>query len=124
MHSALGVLGVTGFLMKDLRANPLDYVEGGKLSARRQELSSMLDSTDPNLRPFAGRGGRMIVTIGTNDTLASPSAQLDYYKAPRGSRWLRQVLSHSPGRSQPGRFGVCDRRRRTTGREHTDCKRL
>ena len=81
MHSALGVLGVTGFLMKDLRANPLDYVEGGKLSARRQELSSMLDSTDPNLRPFAGRGGRMIVTIGTNDTLASPGAQLDYYQA-------------------------------------------
>ena len=29
MHSHLGVLGVTGFLMKNLSANPLDYVEGG-----------------------------------------------------------------------------------------------
>ena len=33
MHSHLGVLGVTGFLMRDLAANPLDYVEGGALNA-------------------------------------------------------------------------------------------
>src|SRR5687767_2895663 len=79
MHSHLGVLGVTGFLMKDLAANPLDYVEGGALNARRQQLSAMLDSTNPDLGAFAKRGGKMIVTIGTNDTLASPGAQLDYY---------------------------------------------
>ena len=72
----------------------------------------MLDSTDPNLRPFGGRGGRMIVTIGTNDTLASPGAQLDYYQALIDAWAARQW------------FGDCDRRRRTTGREHTDCKRL
>src|SRR6185436_16260935 len=81
MHSHLGVLGVTGFLMRDVRANPLDYEEGGQLNARRIDLSKVLDSTDPDLRPFARRGGRMIVTIGTNDTLASPGAQLDYYQA-------------------------------------------
>ena len=39
MHSHLGVLGVTGFLMKNLAANPLDYVEGGPLNRRREELS-------------------------------------------------------------------------------------
>ena len=81
MHSHLGVLGVTGFLMKDLSANPLDYVEGGPFNARRQQLSAMLDSTNPDLAPFVKRGGKMIVTIGTNDTLASPGAQLDYYQA-------------------------------------------
>ena len=27
------------------------------------------------------RGGKMIVTIGTNDTLASPGSQLDYYQS-------------------------------------------
>jgi feruloyl esterase len=81
MHSHLGVLGVTGFLMRDVNANPLDYVEGGPLNARRIELSRILDSTDPDLTPFARRGGRMIVTIGTNDTLASPGAQLDYYES-------------------------------------------
>ena len=81
MHGHLGVLGVTGFLMRDLSANPLDYVEGGPLNRRREELSAVLDSTDPDLRRFARRGGRMIVTIGTDDTLASPGAQLDYYQA-------------------------------------------
>jgi Tannase and feruloyl esterase len=81
MHGHLGVLGVTGFLMRDLRANPLDYVEGGPLNRRRGELSAVLDSTDPDLRPFTRRGGKMIVTIGTDDTLASPGAQLDYFQA-------------------------------------------
>jgi hypothetical protein len=81
MHSQLGVLGVTGFLMKDPKANPLDYVEGGNLNARRLELSQILDSTNPDLEPFLKRGGKIIVAIGTNDTLASPGAQLDYYEA-------------------------------------------
>ena len=81
MHSHLGVLGVTGFLMQNLAANPLDYVEGGPFNARREAISRDLDSTNADLRTFAARGGRMIVTIGTNDTLASPGAQLDYYQA-------------------------------------------
>jgi len=81
VHSHLGVLGVTGFLMRNLAANPLDYQEGGRWNRRREELSRMLDATDADLRPFARRGGKMIVTIGTNDTLASPGAQLDYYQS-------------------------------------------
>ena len=81
MHSHLGALGVTGFLMKDLAANPLDYVEGGKWSARRAELSAWLDAFNPDLSAFEKRGGKMIVAIGTNDTLASPGSQLDYYQA-------------------------------------------
>jgi pimeloyl-ACP methyl ester carboxylesterase len=81
MHSHLGILGVVGYLMRDLEANPLDYVEGGRFNARREQISPWLDSTDPDLSAFARRGGKMIVTIGTNDTLASPGAQLDYYQA-------------------------------------------
>jgi feruloyl esterase len=81
MHSQLGALGVIGFLMKDLSANPLDYVEGGKWAARRAEISAWLDSTNPDLSAFEKRGGKMIVAIGTNDTLASPGAQLDYYQS-------------------------------------------
>jgi feruloyl esterase len=81
MHSHLGVLGVTGFLMQNLTANPLDYVEGGQWKARRLQLSEWLDSTNPDLSKFAAHGGKMIVTIGTNDTLASPGAQLDYYQS-------------------------------------------
>jgi feruloyl esterase len=81
MHSHLGALGVTGFLMKNLTANPLDYTEGGALDLRRHELSAILDATNPDLSAFQKRGGKMIVTIGTNDTLASPGTQLDYYQS-------------------------------------------
>jgi hypothetical protein len=81
MHSHLGVLGVTGFLMKDIKANPLDYVEGGALDTRRREISMSLDSTNPELGAFYKRGGKLIVVSGTNDTLASPGAQLDYYES-------------------------------------------
>ncbi len=81
MHAHLGVLGVTGFLMQDLAANPLDYVEGGPLAARRLELSAWLDGTDPDLSAFSAAGAKAIVTIGTDDTLASPGAQLDYYQS-------------------------------------------
>jgi len=81
MHSHLGVLGVTGFLMQDLEANPLDYVEGSEFETRRHELSEWLDGTDPDLSAFRHRGGKMIVAIGTNDTLASPGAQLNFYQS-------------------------------------------
>ena len=81
MHAHLGVLGVVGFLMQDLKANPLDYVEGGALNARREQISRWLDSTNPDLTAFYQRGGKLIITIGTNDTLASPGAQLDYYQS-------------------------------------------
>lgn len=81
MHSQLGILGVTGFLMQNLSANPLDYVEGGPLNQRREQISQWLDSTDPDLSALYRRGGKMIVTIGTDDTLASPGAQFDYYQS-------------------------------------------
>jgi hypothetical protein len=80
-YSSLGILGVTAFLMGDVQANPLDYVEGGKFEARRQELSAILDATNPDFAAFAKRSGKMILTIGTNDTLASPGSQLDLYQA-------------------------------------------
>jgi len=81
MHSHLGVLGVTGFLMQNVGANPLDYVEGGPLNARRVELSQVLDSTNPDLSAFQKRGGKLLVAVGTNDTLASSGAQIAYYQS-------------------------------------------
>jgi feruloyl esterase len=81
MHSHLGILGVTGFLMRDLTANPLDYVEGGPLNKRRVELSAIVDSTNPDLAPYRKHGGKLIVVIGTNDTLSSPGAQMAYFQA-------------------------------------------
>jgi feruloyl esterase len=80
LYTWMGQLGVTGFLMKNLNANALDYTER-PYAERRRELSAILDSTSPDLSAFRARGGKMIVAVGTNDTLASPGAQLDYYQS-------------------------------------------
>jgi len=93
LHTHLGVLGVTGFLMRDLGGNPLEFTEAA-FAARRRQVSEWLDATDADLSRFADRGGRMIVTIGTDDTLASPGAQLDYY----------QSLLDTMGRERVDRF--------------------
>ena len=81
MFSHLSVPGVTGRLMRNLNGNPLDYVDTPELLERWQALSEILDSTNPDLSAFHRRGGKMIVVIGTNDTLASPGAQLDYFQS-------------------------------------------
>jgi hypothetical protein len=81
VHTHLGILGVTGFLFQDLAANPLDYVEGGPLNARRVQISEHLDATHPDLTSFYNQGGKLIAMVGTNDSLASPGAQLDYYQS-------------------------------------------
>ena len=80
-YTFLGTLGVTGFLMQDLKANSLDYVEGGRLNKRREEISEWLDGTNPDLSAFYKRGGKIIITIGTMDNTASSGAQLDYYQS-------------------------------------------
>jgi feruloyl esterase len=81
VHSSLGVLGVTGFLMQDPSANPLDYAEGKAMNKRRKQLSEWLDATNPDLSAFYKRGGKIILTVGTQDFIASSGAQLDYYQA-------------------------------------------
>ena len=81
LHSSLGTLGVTGFLMQNIKANPLDYVEGGQWNKRREQISAWLDSDNPDLSAFYTNGGKIIVSIGTMDNIASPGAQLDYYQS-------------------------------------------
>jgi feruloyl esterase len=81
VHTSLGTLGVTGFLMQDIKANPLDYIEGGPLNKRREEISEWLDATNPDLSAFYKHGGKIIITVGTMDNIASSGAQLDYYQS-------------------------------------------
>jgi pimeloyl-ACP methyl ester carboxylesterase len=80
IHTSLGTLGVTGFLMQDINANPLDFDEKA-LFDRRIEISDWLDATDPDLSDFYRKGGKIIMTIGTMDMIASSGAQLDYYQS-------------------------------------------
>ena len=50
-------------------------------ATRRRSRGRPCDATNPDLSAFHKRGGKMLVTIGTNDTLASPGAQLDYFQS-------------------------------------------
>jgi feruloyl esterase len=79
LFSNQGSIGVTGFMMQDLTANPLDF-DIERYRARRELVSTWLDSTDPDLGDFRKRGGKLIVTVGTDDTTASSGEQLNYYR--------------------------------------------
>ena len=81
VHSSLGTLGVTGFLMQNLSANPLDYAEGTAMQERRKQISEWLDATNPDLSAFYKNGGKIILTVGTQDFIASSGAQIDYYQS-------------------------------------------
>jgi len=81
VYSSMGILGVTGFLMQNLSANPLDYVEGKALNERRKQISDWLDATNPDLSAFYKHGGKIMLTVGTQDFIACSGAQLDYYQS-------------------------------------------
>jgi len=80
VFSTLGSNGVNGFVMQDLDANPLDY-DTAKYRERREQTAQWLDSTDPNLAAFRRSGGKLIVNVGTDDTIAPSGEQLDYYQS-------------------------------------------
>jgi feruloyl esterase len=74
-----GTIGVVGFVMQDLDANPIDY-DVRRHRARREQLSQWLDSTDPDFSAFRKRGGKLLVTVGTDDTTASSGEQQNFYQ--------------------------------------------
>ena len=71
----------------------------------------------------------MIVTIGTNDTLASPGAQLDYYQSVidkmgrAHGRSLRAVVRDAADRPRPERHELQRRRRRQDAPGRADSER-
>jgi hypothetical protein len=80
VFSTLGSIGVNGIAMQDLDANPLDFAEA-RYRARREQISPWLDSTNPNLAAFRRSGGKLVVIVGTDDTIAPSGEQLDYYQS-------------------------------------------
>lgn len=52
-----------------------------KFKARIQEVSALMDSTDPDLSAFRARGGKLIVRENSGDWAQSPMAGIQYYQS-------------------------------------------
>jgi feruloyl esterase len=87
-HAFAGMDSLTFATFDPLRDGPV-------LDAR---LGPVLDATDPDLAPFFGRGGRLILYHGWSDAAVPPEMTIDYYDAvmarlgPDASRSMRMFL--------------------------------
>lgn len=68
------------FVTKDVNANPLAF-NAAAWQPRIQELSNLLDMTNPDLSAFYARGGKLILREDLSDKGNSPQTGFDYYDA-------------------------------------------
>lgn len=68
------------FVTKDLTFNPLTF-NAAAYQPRLQELSNILDMTNPDLSAFYARGGKLILREDLSDKGNSPQTGFDYYDA-------------------------------------------
>lgn len=47
----------------------------------RRKMSGVFDAVDPDLRPFATHGGKLIMFMGWQDPVGAPAEAIDYFKA-------------------------------------------
>jgi len=80
IFTTLGTDGVTGFMLQDVAGNPLDY-DVRQHGARHAQIATWLDSTQSDLSRFAADGSKLIVIVGTDDTIAPSGEQLNYYQS-------------------------------------------
>ena len=58
---------------------------GDALKAAMEKTGKALDATNPDLKPFAARGGKLILYHGWNDPAISALNTIDYYNAVRAA---------------------------------------
>jgi feruloyl esterase len=56
----------------------------GKDPERMSGISEMLDATDPDLRPFRDRGGKILSYFGWADAALNPLMEVEYYEEVQG----------------------------------------
>jgi len=62
-----------GFDLRDFDAR--------RLQARIQQVSALMDTTDPDLSAFLARGGKLIIRENSGDWAQSPLAGIEYHQA-------------------------------------------
>jgi hypothetical protein len=87
------------FLTRDPGHDPLsvDPRHPGEWLPRISKLSTIQDRNDPDLRPFARDGGKLLLLHGSADELVSHRSTNDYYRRVRhtvGARQTREFLRY------------------------------
>ena len=112
--SMLAVPFYQWLVLQDENFSPATFrVESGAELARMR-LGPLMNATNPDLRPFTRRGGKLLIYHGWEDGLIPAGATLDYYRSARrlaGARLDRSVrlfmlpgVSHCQGGSGPSLF--------------------
>ena len=68
------------FVARDANFNLATY-DQARFKARLQEVSKLMDSTDPDLSAFFARGGKLIIRENASDLAQSGQVGMEYYKA-------------------------------------------
>lgn len=71
------------FVTRDATFDSLtfDPASPGSWTARVQAVSALTDATNPNIAPFLGKGGRLILLHGLADEVISPNSTIKWFKA-------------------------------------------
>jgi feruloyl esterase len=79
-----GWLYGSGVVQYFITRNPkfdVSRYEPAAFAERVRQVSALMDSTNPDLSAFAGRGGKLVIAENTADYAQSPFAGIEYYRS-------------------------------------------
>ena len=79
-HWLYGANFVRFFVARDANFDPSTF-DPSNFRARLQQLSDLLDSTNPDLSAFFARNGKLIIRANTGDLALSPLAAINYFQS-------------------------------------------
>jgi hypothetical protein len=100
------------FIVRDVKFDPSNFTPQA-FATRMQELSALIDATNPDLSVFKQRGGKLIMRSNLADYWVSPFESMNYYDAVTKSmgkdavdQFLRYYVSPGSAHAGPAFSGI------------------